>query len=209
MHEFQWSLGTGDDTFLGWVTVLAYFGVAWLCLRAFMCEKSGPQRPYVATIRSLVRVMRRHWPSPPLPARRAAFWLVLFVLLCGLGLNKQLDLQTLLTDIARLFSKSLGFYEGRRPLQVLFILFVLGVGALFAFNVARLVKGQILDLKLALLGTITIVSFVAIRAASFHHVDQLLNFHAGGIRLNAVFELAGISMIGVAATRRILQARGQ
>jgi hypothetical protein len=44
-----------------------------------------------------------------------------------------------------------------------------------------------------------LVSFVLIRAASFHHVDLLLR--AGPVRLNWVFELTGIGLIALAARR--------
>ncbi len=46
-----------------------------------------------------------------------------------------------------------------------------------------------------------ILGFVVIRAASFHHVDALLAARLGGVRWNWIFELSGISVVGLAAFR--------
>jgi len=91
MEDLRWSATIGDPSFFGWATVFAYLLSGYLCLRAFMAEKSGPRRPYGASIAALVRVLRRHWPNPPVVARRAALWLILSFLMFALGINKQLD----------------------------------------------------------------------------------------------------------------------
>jgi hypothetical protein len=38
-----------------------------------------------------------------------------------------------------------------------------------------------------------------VRAASFHHVDQLINFHFAGVRMNWVLELGAISLVSMGA----------
>jgi len=128
MRGFRWTPTIGDPTFVGWLTVAAYFLVGALCLRAFMAEKSGKSRPYLASIFALVRVMKRSWPAPPLPARRAGIWLVISGLMFALGVNKQLDLQTLLTDLARALAHYQGWYDDRHPIQIFFILLMLTGG---------------------------------------------------------------------------------
>jgi hypothetical protein len=130
MNEIDWSPTIGDPTLMGWVTVAAYFLTSWLCLRAFRLEKRGPPRPLLPTIAALFRVMKKHWPRPPAPARRAALWLLLFAIMFALGINKQLDLQTLFTEIGRSVSRSGGWYEERRAVQGLFIAAMAGFGAI-------------------------------------------------------------------------------
>jgi hypothetical protein len=49
---------------------------------------------------------------------------------------------------------------------------------------------------LALSGLIFLLSFVLIRAASFHHVDVLINQTALGLRWNWILELSGIGLVG-------------
>jgi hypothetical protein len=46
-----------------------------------------------------------------------------------------------------------------------------------------------------------LLSFVAIRAASFHHVDILLSAHLAGLKLNWILELGGIAFVAFGAYR--------
>ena len=59
-------------------------------------------------------------------------------LVCALGVNKQLDLQTLFTQLARDLAMAQGWYEERRRYQVAFIIAI------------GLLGGQILDELVAL-----------------------------------------------------------
>lgn len=52
---------------------------------------------------------------------------------------------------------------------------------------------------LALVGLVVLLTFVAIRAASFHYVDALIGKRYIGVRVNHLLELGGISIIAVAA----------
>src|SRR5215213_2059448 len=84
----RWRLGIGDPTVIGWFTVLAYFAAALLCWRA---AKKG------------LHTAKVRW-----------FWTALAALLIFLGINKQLDLQTAFTFMAKDFAKATGWYENRR-----------------------------------------------------------------------------------------------
>lgn len=207
MGELSWRPGIGDPSFVGWLTVVAYLFAGWLCLRSFRVEKSGPPRPYRQSVPAMVRVLIRQWPRPPVPARRAALWFGLAVLLFTLGVNKQLDLQSLLTDVGRVLAHDQGWYQQRRAVQVVFIACVglLGAGGLGA--VLWLARGQLADFRLALAGMVLLTGFVLIRASSFHHVDALIGVRVAGIRLNGVLELGGITLVAVAAARRLRRAR--
>jgi hypothetical protein len=203
MHEIRWSPSIGDPTVMGWVTVVAYFATAWLCVRAFQVEKRGPARPLWASVAALARVMRKHWPHPPAPARRAALWLVLCAIMVALGINKQLDLQTLVTELGRWAAYAGGWYEQRRFVQAMFVLAIAICGAIGLAVLWWLTRGQLRDFRLTLAGLALLVCFVVIRAASFHAIDELIHVEWLGIRMNWMLELGGIALMATGVIRRL------
>ena len=102
----RWRPGIGDPTVLGWVTVAAYLGAAIVCGLASLREPmpDGTRRPR---------------------GRPSRFWLILAGLMLALGVNKQLDLQSLVTQIGRDVVRALDLYSGRRELQIGFIAVVI------------------------------------------------------------------------------------
>ena len=172
-----WRPGIGDPTVMGWVTVAAYFGAAFLCLR------------------ELIAVRREQGGR-----EKTVFWAALTALLVLLGFNKQLDLQTLLTLTGRRIAIAQGWYENRRILQFFFVIVVGIGGALSVWIMRRLVRKQA-DLRLPLLGFVVLLVFIVVRAASFHHIDQLINFRFAGVRMNWVLELSAIALVSVGAGR--------
>ena len=139
-----------------------------------------------------------------LPARERlrTLWLGLAVVLLLLGINKQLDLQTALTELGRISAKAYGWYEVRRRVQLVFILVVAGIGLVTFRAVVLLARGGLRRLRAVLTGTLFLVCFVTIRAASFHHIDRLLGTDIGGFRMNWIIELGGILFIIAGAYRR-------
>lgn len=203
MDGITWTPGIGDPTFLGWFTVLAYFLCAYLCLKAFMAEKSGPSRPYLVAILALHRVVRKHWPNVPTPARRAGLWLFLFTVMVALGINKQLDLQSLFTDVGRVIAREQGWYQGRRVVQVAFILALLGAGSAGLFVLWFITQGSLADFRLSFMGLAFLVCFVVVRAASFHNMDEFIGTSFAGLQMNGLLELSGIGLIALGAYLRI------
>jgi hypothetical protein len=117
------------------------------------------------------------------------------LLMAFLCLNKQLDLQSLLTDVGRVLAKQEGWYGQRRAVQRWFVVSVAAAGATtLAFLVwrARTIFREriVLAAGLALL-----LTFVIIRAASFHHVDVLIQSRIIGLRINWILELGGIALV--------------
>ncbi len=174
-----WPPGIGDPTTLGWVTVTAYFVTAFLsaCALRFKGHEQALRREY------------------------RLFWILAIIAFVCLGINKQLDLQSLATALARCMAKTEGWYESRREYQLLFIAVILGGGALALVVTARYFQ-KIIDLVwLACAGLAFLVVFVGIRAMSFHHVDMLIGSQLLGMRVNGVLELSGISLVAINATR--------
>jgi len=182
----NWRPGIGDPTVLGWLTVAAYLFAAVACGWAAWREPSSPRGRL---------------------ARPVAFWLVLAILLTLLGINKQLDLQSLLTVLARRMLTGRGLYEQRRTYQVAFIgcVALVSLGSLVAF--LWFSRHELRSRWLALVGMVFILGFVVIRAASFHHVDALLASELGGLKWNWIFEIGGVLVVSVAALRAVRKRR--
>ena len=206
MGAIDWSPTIGDASIVGWLTVVAYFVTAWLCLRALQTEKAPPPRPLHKTIPSIFRVLVKRWPSPPAPARRAAVWLVIAAIMIFLGVNKQIDFQTLLTEIGRDVAREGGWYHLRRHVQVAFILIVLVLGSMGLAAMLWLTRGNLRDLRLPLAGLALVGTFVVIRATSFQKVDILIHLDLAGIRVNWILELGGIAVIAAGAIVRLRRA---
>ena len=181
----RWRPGIGDPTVLGWVTVAAYLLAAVGSMLAAWREPmpDGNRRP---------------------GARPSRFWLFLAVMLLALGINKQLDLQSLLTQIGRDAVAARGLYSERRELQVAFIAAVVlaCVAALAGFLWAA--RRTLARRWPAIAGMVFILGFVVIRAASFHHVDAFLAARLGGLRWNWILELGGIAFVAAGALRVLL-----
>lgn len=206
--EFDWKPTIGDPTVVGWTTVALYLVAAWLCLRALHTEKRGPPRPLRETVPALWRVVRRHWPHPPVPALRSLIWLSMACALLFLGINKQFDLQSLFTEVARVSAHAGGWYEQRRALQLAFVLAIAGCAVAAMAALWRITRGPLRDLRLPIFGFFFILAFVVVRASSFHKMDAVIGISWAGVRMNWLLELGGILLIIWGAARRLRSARG-
>jgi hypothetical protein len=203
----SWSPGIGDPNVVGWVTVVGYLVAAGLCWRQYRHLGSGGASrralgPLLAAFSLAFLGARRRLLAMPLTDRLRALWLGLATVLLLLGINKQLDLQTALTEGARLWAKRAGWYAARRPVQVAFIGAVAALGLATVRAAFLLAHGELRSLRWALAGTVFLGAFVFIRAASFHHIDRLLRMDIGGFRMNWLVEVGGIAFI-IAGTYRL------
>ena len=169
----------GDPTFIGWFAVFAYFFTAVLCA-------------YVAH-----RLDRR------MKTSQGRAWWILALVLIALGTNKQLDLQGLLMELGRSFAGQHGLYEKRRVLQMifLFLLAVLSLTTLFLWFWMN--RAHWREHGFMLVGSVFLVTFVLVRAASFHHFQDFFGFPLGGIKLHRVIELFAIGWLAVSAVIRL------
>lgn len=176
----QWSPQIGDPELTGWVTVLAYAVAALL---------SG--------------LVWRRLADDPL----RIFWGVLVVLLAFLAVNKQLDLQTVLTEAGKCLSRAQGWYDDRRVVQVAFIGTLLIVLLMAMGILLAVLRGRLAQNALAMTGLILVLGFVMVRAVSIHLVDQLIGSSSLGISNNFLFENAGLVLISVNAVLLLRHAR--
>lgn len=175
----RWVPSIGDPTFLGWFTVAAYFASAALCM--VYARRLDP-----STCQKRLR-------------RNRALWWGLAAALVLLGLNKQLDLQSLVVAVGRGVARSQGWYGQRRTVQLWFMVIIAAGGvALFSLMVFAMRRDWPRN-GLALFGIAFLLGFILIRAASFHHVDAWLMGYVGAVRVNWIVEILGIACIGTSA----------
>jgi hypothetical protein len=198
-----WSPGIGDPNAMGWITVAAYLSAAYLCFvvhRSWLTS-AGPAvkgRTWGPVALALLG-QRRRLAALPEAVRMSALWKALALGLLLLGINKQLDLQTALTELGRILAAKQGWYERRQQVQIDFIIGVVLVGGWLFGSVLLLAGRNLPRLGLALVGIVFLCCFVAIRASSFHHVDRLLGANLDGLKINWIMELGGIALVGLGA----------
>ena len=175
----NWSPGMGDPSIGGWLTVLLYVAAAWATFRLLIAWKATGTVPH------------ERW-----------FWRALLTGLIFLGVNKQLDLQSALTEIWRILAHKQGWYADRRQLQEAFIVGMAMMGLTLFFATLHLTWGAPASTRWATLGGVGLVVFVVIRAASFHHVDTFLGYRLSGIRVNWMLEMGALFLIIGSAMRR-------
>ncbi len=133
---------------------------------------------------------------------RSRWWVALALFLLALAANKQLDLQSLFTAVARDAARAQGWYDARRGYQLAFFVglaiagTVGGIAALIAASRSRNPCA-----RLAVIGTLLLSGFILVRVASFHHVDVLMRMRFAGARFYWILELAPIALIALAAGR--------
>jgi MFS family permease len=86
-------------------------------------------------------------------------------------------------------------YQSRRVVQAVFIV-ALGVISAAALAVLY-VRGRYAHRGtfIALVGAALLISFIVMRAVSFHHVDVLIGSTFLGMRWNWIFEIGGILLV--------------
>ena len=173
----EWHPALWDDTPIGWLITIAYVFAAVLCAMACIRPLEGSKRTRV-------------------------LYGFLTCFLLAMALNKQLDLQTLLTQLGRKLAIEHGWYGSRRQAQRLFIHVLTGAGALSLVASAFILRGQWRRNWLAIAGLGVLVFFILVRAAYFYHLETYLQFHTAHRRLYWALELGGIGCIAVSAGMR-------
>jgi len=176
----HWSPRIGDPSFMGWFTVASYFACAVLALMLGLSRRRADRRTFL-------------------------FWVTIGLLMILLGINKQLDLQSLFTEMGRQIFRAAGWMDNRRIVQFSFIV-GFGAAALAAFLLfVRINRDLFRRFKLAFIGLFFLLCFIVIRAAGFHHFDVMLGFRLFGARMNWVLELTGIYLIIIAVFKPLFR----
>jgi hypothetical protein len=175
----RWRPTIGDPSFKGWFIVGSYFACAILSLILVLPNQNADRRFFL-------------------------FWRIIGLLMILLGINKQLDLQSLFTEIGRQIARAQGWMDKRQIVQLWFIV-VFGITATVAFLLfVRLKRDLFRRFRFAFIGLFFLLCFIVIRAAGFHHFDEMLGFRLFGAKMNWLLELTGIYTIVLAAFKEII-----
>jgi hypothetical protein len=174
----QWRPTIGDPCFMGWFTVGSYFACAILgAIIVFMNRKADREFFVVWSMVTLLTIL--------------------------LGINKQLDLQSLFTEVGRQIARAQGWMDNRQIVQFWFILAfgtaAIGIFLLFVIMFRDLFRRFVL----AFTGVFFLLSFIIIRACSFHHFDAMLGFRFFEFKMNWLLELTGIYLILIGGLKEI------
>lgn len=175
MSQNEWTAAIAAADLADWVTVGAYLIAALACTHA-------------SRFAWLTRKERDKW-----------FWNLTTVLLIFLGINELLDLQALLTMVGREHAKANGWYGQHRQVQYVFVLSLALIGVVTGIVTLLLTRKARASVRVALIGLGFIGLFVIMRAASFHHLDELLGRKAPLFNWGSVQELLGVAIVGMAA----------
>lgn len=186
MGNDAWQAVFGGPSILRWGASGAYFVAAVLC--AMAAQRARRQRD-------------------PDEARSTWFWGGLAVLFVLLGLNKLFNVQAWLWLTGRGMARQEGWYGMRKWIQAIFTSTIalggLTIIALFFWLTRKTLKHHLL----ALIGAVCVTCFVILRAASFHHVDELLGMRFDTANMNVLLELPGILCVIGAAVRALTRKK--
>ena len=182
---FGWRPQIDNPNLTGWSVVVFYELAALACAR--------------------VAVLARSRKSPGC----AAIWWGLALALCFLGVNKQLNLQTLLIALGRHWALAGGWYGQRRTVQSAFsVAFGLGLGLLLVWLKRR--HGDFFRRNPRILwGLLVLALFLALRSSTINHANPFRGLSRTDKEWAWALEIAGSILIGAGAIQASLSLRAQ
>jgi hypothetical protein len=127
-------------------------------------------------------------------------WICIASILLLLGINKQLNFQTLLIILGRSLAYKQGWIENRRAVQELFVIaFGIGIaifGAIIIFRIRRILLSAWLEIS----GIAILLIFTLIRAGSIDHIYKTEKIETAFTHIHAI-EFAGILIVLAALFR--------
>jgi hypothetical protein len=189
----HWKPGIGDPTVLGWVTTIAYFVAAGLCGAYALQAQRGQSDGKVVHRQSFSR------PS------NSVFWWSLTIFMLLMGINKQLDLQVLVLQIARKISLEQGWSAERTIVRKWMVVCSAFVGLILIMWLVWVFRRVWRRYALALFGVALLGGFLLIRASGGR--VTILGHHPGHFPMFRVIEIGGIVCIGAAALIELCRLR--
>jgi membrane-anchored protein YejM (alkaline phosphatase superfamily) len=167
-----WKPGIGDPSFMGWFTVFSYYLVASLCL-----------------LKMISRTL--------LPGKKAwLFWAFMCLAMIVLGVIKQYNLLSAVTEVWRIIARHCGWMEQRWIIQAAAMILFFVISMIFSsFLYRRSLQLFSVQEKIAAFGLVYLILFVGLRAISLHQYGTVLGYEIWGMRINWIAELFGIYWI--------------
>ncbi len=110
-------------------------------------------------------------------------------------------------ELGRSFASRHGVYEKRRVIQMIFLFLLAAVSLAAVFLWFWMNRRNWREQGYMLVGSVFLVTFVLVRAASFHHFQEFFAFPLGGVRLHRVIELFAIVWLAASASKRLRELR--
>ena len=165
----EWLSRSGDTTFWSWVITLLY-AIAMVVAIYYVVKIKGKES-----------------------SDKRFLWICISIFLVGMGINKQLDLQILLTMAGSFIAEHQGWYEYRRLIQKIFTIGFLiclsAAGGVILFRIRRIIRQSIMELS----GVAILVFFAVIRAGSINHLNKAIVFEQ-----RKVSHIHGLEFLGLA-----------
>ena len=130
---------------------------------------------------------------------RAWIWAFVALYMVLLALNRQLDLQTFVTQTARCIARNAGWYRQRRGPQAELTYAVLGLMA--AGFAATLILTR--RFRILMTGLVLVTADLCLRMLSFHATDRLLQAPVFSLPLHGYIEAFGLGLTIYAAVRQV------
>lgn len=165
----HWTPGIGDPTFMGWFTVFSYYCAA------------------------LIIFITAFAPNLNTRTNDKNFRIFIFVSMVFLGICKQFDLPSAVTEIGKMLFTAEGLIEKRRIAQAFmmagFLIVLFTTASILMYRFKRFLTKQY---RFTLVIFLYLFAFVILRAISLHQYETILDLRILGLRLNWIGELAGI-----------------
>jgi hypothetical protein len=178
LATITWRPGFHDNDFTGWLVTAGYIVTVLACFRAAKQSRGGAGSD----------------------AEFSRVWRGLGIVLLALGINQQLDLQTLIKEVGRDLASAEGWYEHRRLVQRLFFgVFTVTLLAGAAFSAWRW-RSFFVQQWLVTLGLLLLLGWLLFRAALIEHVGE----RNAAVRLDACrdyLELGALMVVSIGVWR--------
>ena len=176
-----WKPGLHDPMLGAWLVTLGYLTAALMCLRAWRMRSRDSQ------------------PS-------ARLWPIVMLILLGLGINKQLDFQSLMIEIGRDLAREQGWYEQRRMILSVSLLGAAGGVTVLSMAALKRFLWSGWEPCVALIGTGLLVVMLFLQEISYGYLSTVLNWNllpgwngSLGVHVGEILELGFLGVIGWAA----------
>jgi hypothetical protein len=169
----------GDPTALGWA-MTALYAVAFLAASVALLRAEGRER---------------------------VFWALAAAAMLALGVNKELDLQTLLGAAGHCISAEGGWAEGRRAVKKAAIVALTGIVGLSGLVLLWWVRGVLGRVWVAVAGLAVTAVFVVFRAAWLSNLDMPLGDELGHLGVTPLLEPTGVALVAAGAVMALSRGR--
>jgi len=129
------------------------------------------------------------------------FWGIICFGMVLLGVTKQFNLLTAVTEIGRIIARSGDWMEQRRFMQIWAMVIVISVFIITAIIIWSLPMEVVAHNTMTTLGVGYLVLFVILRGISLHQIGTILGYEILGARINWLAELLGIYWVCFSSLR--------